>query len=69
MEANKWASAGTTQTIHNEYSNVFTGIGCFKGTFSLQVKEDKTPCQVLPRPVVYALQEPLKKELERLQGN
>ena len=25
--------------IHGEYSNLFTGIGCFKGTFFLQVKD------------------------------
>ena len=25
-----------TSIIHEEYSEVFTGIGCFKGMFSLQ---------------------------------
>ena len=29
----------TTQELHSKYSDVFTGIGCFEGTFSLQVKE------------------------------
>ena len=28
-----------TQSIHNEFSDVFTGIGCFNGTFRLQVKK------------------------------
>ena len=40
MEADSATSVETTQEIHNEYINVFTEIGCFKGTFSLQVKDD-----------------------------
>ena len=32
---------------------VFTGIGCFKGTFKLRVKEDGHPYQALPRSVAY----------------
>ena len=39
----------------------------FKGTFSLQVKDGMQPYQTLPRLVTYALQEPFKKKLERLQ--
>ena len=49
MEANKDASAETTQKIFNEYSNVLTGIGCFKVTFSLQVNDDAKPYHVSPR--------------------
>ena len=33
MGADEVASAETTQKIQNEYSNVFTQIGCFKGIF------------------------------------
>ena len=51
------ASAKTTIKLHNESSKVFTGIGCFKGTFSLKVKEDTKPIQAPPRSVEYALQE------------
>ena len=40
---NKAADKGTskvlTNKIHNELSNVFSGIGCFEGTFGLQVKD------------------------------
>ena len=36
------ASAETTQEINNEYSDMFIGIGCFKGTFSLQIKDAAT---------------------------
>ena len=39
-------SAKTTIKIHNEFSDVFTGIGCFKDT-SLKVKkmQSHTKCQ------------------------
>ena len=56
-----------TQKIHNTYGNVFNGIGCFEGTFSLQLKPNSKPYQVSPRYVAYALQKPFKKELEQLQ--
>ena len=59
MEANKAASAETTQTIHNEYSDIYAGIVCFRGTFSLHVKDDVRHCQMLPRCIAYALQVPL----------
>ena len=39
-ETERAASAKTMINIHNEFSNMFKGIGCFKGTFSLKVKED-----------------------------
>ena len=53
--------------IHNEFSDNFTSIGCFKGTFKLQVREGSHPYQALPRRVAYALQEQLWEELDRLQ--
>ena len=46
MEAYRGVSVETTLKIHDEYSDVFTGIGCFKGTFSLQVKDDVKAYQV-----------------------
>ena len=39
MKAGRVTSAETTQKVPREYSNVFTEIGCFTGTFSLQVKD------------------------------
>ena len=56
-----------TQDIHNRFGNVFNGIGCFEGTFSLQLKPDSKPYQAPPRHVGYVLQEPFKEELEQLQ--
>ena len=65
MEADRVMSGETTQKMHSEYSKVFTGIGCFKGTFSLQVKDNTKPCQVLPRYIAYTLEEPFKKRNEK----
>ena len=41
-----------------------SGIGYFEGTFSLQVKGGSCPYEMPPRRVAYALQKPLKEELE-----
>ena len=46
------------QKIHDTFGDVFNGIGCFKGTFSLQLKPGSKPYQVPPRQVAYALQKP-----------
>ena len=48
------ASAEITLKIH-EFSDVFTEIGCFKGTFFLQVIDDTKPYQVPLRHITYAL--------------
>ena len=45
----------------------FPGIGYFKGTFSLQGKDGVKLYQTPPRHIAYMFQEPIKKELERLQ--
>ena len=46
-DTDKRRSKAMTQRIHEEYGKVFNGIGCFKGTFSLQLKPDSKPYQVL----------------------
>ena len=38
-----------TQEIFNTFNDVFSGIGCFKGTFSLQVKDGMKPYWAPPR--------------------
>ena len=53
-EANMAASVKATQELYNKYSDIFTGIGCFKGTFSLLVKEGAKQqqvqmCSICPR--------------------
>ena len=50
-----------TNKLYNAYSDIFSGIGYFKGTFLLQVKEYAIPLQAASTHVVYALQEPFKK--------
>ena len=57
----------STQQIHKDFDDVFSGIWCFEGTFSLQLKPDSKPYQAPPRHVAYALQKPFQEELERLQ--
>ena len=42
----------------------FSGIGCFEGTFSFQVKDANQLYQLPPRQVAYTLQEPLNEKLD-----
>ena len=53
-------SSKMTQRIHDRFSHVFNGIGCFKGMFSLQLRPNSKPYQAPPRCVAYALQKPLQ---------
>ena len=66
-EADTRESDAMTQKIYNTFGNVFNGIGCFKSTFSLQLKPDSKPYQAPPRHIAYALQKLFSKELEQLQ--
>ena len=45
---NMGASTKTTQKLYHKYSDVFSYIWCFKGTFSFQVKEGMKPYQAMP---------------------
>ena len=51
--------------IHNEFNELFPGIGCLEDKFSLQVREGSCPYKAPPKRVVYVLQNPLKEELEQ----
>ena len=42
VEVDKRKSIELMQRIHKVFGNVFNGIGCFKGTFSLPLKPDNT---------------------------
>ena len=46
IDADKRKSIEMTQIIHDKLGDVFNGIGCFKGTFSLQLKPDSRAYQV-----------------------
>ena len=56
-----------TQKIHETFGKVFSGTGCFEGTFSLQFKPDSKPYKVRPKFTAYVLQKPFKEELQQLQ--
>ena len=45
----KRMSAEITQQIQRDFKDVFTGIGCCHGTFSLKVKPDSKPYQAYPK--------------------
>ena len=68
IEVDKRKSIELTQKIHNVFDNVFNGIGCLEGTFSLQLKPDSKPYQAPLRCVAYVLQKPFKDELDWLQN-
>ena len=67
MEADRVTSVESTLRMCDKFSDVFSGIWCFKGTFYLHVKDDVKPHQVLSRCIANALQESFKKELGRVQ--
>ena len=67
VEADKRKSIELTQEVHSSLGDVFNCIGCFKGTFSLQLKPDSKLYQAPLKHVVYALQKSFKEELEHLQ--
>ena len=46
-EAYKRKSIELMKEVHNTFGDVFNGIGCFKGTFSLQLKPDSKLYQAL----------------------
>ena len=54
-EANKRLSETITNRIHNEFNDQFSSIGCFEGTFSLQIQEGSHQYQASPRSMAYAL--------------
>ena len=58
--ADKESSRSLVQRIHSEFSDVFTGIGCFESTFKLKVKEGSCLYKAPPRKVAYALEQPCR---------
>ena len=58
------ASGNMAKQIQKEFEDVFMGIRCFKGMFSLKVEPDNKPYQVSMKCVAYALRKLFKEELE-----
>ena len=67
-EVDKRVSEVITKRINNEFNYLFTGIGFFKGMFSLQVKEEMDPCKEPPRRVAYGLKQLQKQQIISLLG-
>ena len=63
-EVDSEASAKITLKMHEEFVTVFTGIGCFEGMFSLQIKDDAKPYQMPLRYIAYAFHEPFFLKLD-----
>ena len=55
-DSDKKRSAEITQQLQRDFKDVFNGIGCFGGTFSLQLKPDSKPYQAPLRCMAYVLQ-------------
>ena len=55
-DSDKRKNAESTQQIHKGFDDVFNGIGCFEGTFSLHLKPHSKPYQAPPRFMAYAVQ-------------
>ena len=66
-KSDKKASTEITKQLQKEFEDVFTGIGCFDGTFSFKVKPDSKQYQVPSWYLAYTFQKQFKEELERLQ--
>ena len=54
-EVDKEESGILTMKINKDFNDIFTGIGCFKDTFKMQVTEGKHLYQVPQKGVDYAL--------------
>ena len=52
--------------VLEEYSDVFSGIGCFEGSYHITVDPKASPVVHPPRRVLVTLQQPLKEELDSL---
>ena len=55
VDADKRSSSARMQNICTRFGDVFNGIGCFEGTFLLQLKPESKPYQAPPRHMAYAL--------------
>ena len=64
QDNDKRVSGNIAKQQQRDFEDVFNGIGCFYGIFSLQVKPDSKPYQAPLRHIAYALQKPFKEELE-----
>ena len=55
--------------ILSEFPDVFTGVGCLEGNYSIRVNDNIPPVEHPPRKVPAPLRETLKTELDNLVKN
>ena len=53
--------------ITKDYVDCFGEVGILKNTYHIELKEDVNPVVIPPRNVPYALKDPLKNELDRME--
>ena len=65
-EVDMKGSAVITKSMHSKFKDMLIGIGHFKGTFLLQVKDWAKPYQMPLWCTAYTLQHPFKDEFDQL---
>ena len=68
-KADMKASVLQKWSIHNKLKDVFMGTVCFKGTFSLMVKDEAKPYLVSQRHVAYTINNHLKTSWTDCRNN
>ena len=56
-----------TDSILDEYQDLFEGLGCIRDDYHLHVNPDITPHVDAPRTVPHAIQKQVKAELDRME--
>ncbi|XP_060855321.1 uncharacterized protein LOC132933002 [Metopolophium dirhodum] len=52
--------------ITKEFNQVFEGVGCIEGNYEIKLKDNFVPIACATRKIPFSLEEPLKKELNKL---
>lgn len=67
IEAIQKEELTTTKELISEYKDVFTGLGCLKQKYHIEVDENVSPVHNQARKIPLALQERVKQELKRME--
>ena len=54
-----------TETLENEYKDVFSGLGCYPSKYHIELNPGAQPVIDPPRQVLQALYEPLREKLRK----
>jgi len=47
-----------------EFKHVFEGVGCIEGNYEIKLKDNFVPIACATRKISFAMEEPLRKELD-----